>query len=51
MCDHDDGFDGIDWMEIAWAGLLAEQMAEEERERQLLLKNLEPEEEGQEDSE
>jgi hypothetical protein len=49
MCDHEDGFDGFDWEEIALAGALAEEMTAEERERQWLLKQAQPEE--KEDSE
>jgi hypothetical protein len=47
MCDHD----GPDWMDIALAGALAEEMAEAERERQLVRRQVEPElDEGEEDS-
>lgn len=44
MCDHDDGFDGLDWMDIALAGALADEMAEEELEREWLRREIEKEE-------
>jgi hypothetical protein len=40
MCDHNDGFDGLDWQDIALAGALAEEMAEEEKECERLRKDL-----------
>jgi len=49
MGDHDDGFDGPDWMDIALAGALAEEMAEEERERLKIQKEMETEEEDDTD--
>jgi hypothetical protein len=33
MCDHDDGFNGFDWQDIALIGALSESLVEEERER------------------
>jgi hypothetical protein len=44
MCDHEDGFDGIEMEYIGLAGALAEEMAGEERKRQWLLKQVQPEE-------
>jgi len=43
MGDHDDGFDGFDWMDIAWANVLAEQMSEEQKELERLRREMEPE--------
>jgi hypothetical protein len=43
MCDHDDGFDGPDWMDIAIAGALVEEMAKEEKERQQHMKMVQEE--------
>ena len=40
MCDHDYGFDGFDWQDIALAWALAEEMAEEEKGRERLRKDL-----------
>ena len=48
MCDHDDGFDGLDWEDIGLAGALAEEMAEAERERERLRKEVEEEQEKEE---
>ena len=45
MCDHDDGLDGPDWMGIALAGALAEEMADEEREGLKAQKEVEQEQE------
>jgi hypothetical protein len=45
MCDHEDGFDGSDWENIGLIGALAEELGDEERERQSLLKELQPDEE------
>jgi hypothetical protein len=39
MCD----FDGPDWMDIALAGALAEEMAEEQKELERLRRDMEPE--------
>jgi hypothetical protein len=39
MCD----FDGLDWMDIALAGALAEQMAKEQKELEQLRREMEPE--------
>jgi len=47
MCDHDDGYDGLDWEDIALAGALAEEMAEEERERLKAQKEVEKGQEGE----
>ena len=41
MCDHD----GPDWMDIALAGALAEEMAEAEKERERMRKELSENEE------
>ena len=49
MCDHEDGFDGLDWEDVALADALAEEMTAEERERQWLFRQVQPEED--EDSE
>jgi len=43
MCDYEEGFDGFDWEEIAFAGALAEEMTAEGYERQWLLKQVQPE--------
>ena len=43
MCDHDDSFDGPDWMDIALAGSLAAEMADDERERERIRKEMEEE--------
>jgi hypothetical protein len=43
MCDHKDGFDGLDWEDIALAGALAEEIAEEERERERIRREMEGE--------
>jgi hypothetical protein len=51
MCDHDDSFDGPDWMDIALAGALAEEMADEERERLKAQKEVEEEQENDEEDE
>ena len=44
MCD----FDGPDWMDIALAGALAEEMAVEEKERERLRSEVESEQEKDE---
>jgi|OpeIllAssembly_1097287.scaffolds.fasta_scaffold1447533_2 hypothetical protein len=49
MCDHEEGFDGFDWEEIALAGALVEEMTAEGRERQWLLKQVQPEEDEDSD--
>jgi hypothetical protein len=46
MCDHGDGFDGLDWQDIALAGALAEELSEEERERELIRKELTENDDG-----
>jgi hypothetical protein len=49
MCDHD--HDGLDWEDIGLAGALAEEIAEEEKERQRVRRLVEPElDENEEDS-
>jgi hypothetical protein len=45
MCDHDDGFDGFDWQDIALIGALSESIAEEERERERIRREMEEEQE------
>jgi hypothetical protein len=45
MCGHEVGFDGFDWEDIGEIGALAEELAEAERERLWLLKELQPDEE------
>jgi hypothetical protein len=45
MCDHDDGFDGLDWQDIALIGALSESFAEEERERERIRREMEEEQE------
>ena len=49
MCDHDDGFDGFDWQDIALIGALSESLAEEERERERIRKEMEEEQEKDEE--
>ncbi len=44
MCDHEDGFDGMEMEDIGLGGALAEEMAGEDRKRQWLLKQVQPEE-------
>ncbi len=43
MCDYDNSFDGPDWLDIALAGALAEEIAEAERERLKAQKEIEQE--------
>jgi hypothetical protein len=45
MCD----FDGPDWMDIAFAGALAEEIAEAEKEQERLRKEVESEQQKDED--
>jgi hypothetical protein len=45
MCDND----GFDWEDIALAGSLAAEMAEEEKERERIRKEMEEEQEEDED--
>jgi hypothetical protein len=47
MCDHD----GLDWEDIALAGALAEEMAEERKECERIRKEKEEEEEQEKDTE
>jgi hypothetical protein len=49
MCDHDDSFEGPDWMDIALAGSLASEMAEERKECERFRKEMEEEQEKDED--
>jgi hypothetical protein len=49
MCDHDDGFDGLDWEGIALIGALSESLAEEERERLKAQKEVEQEQEKEDE--
>ena len=49
MCDHDDGFDGFDWQDIALIGALSESLAEDERERERIRKEMEEEQEKDEE--
>jgi hypothetical protein len=44
MCNHEDGFGGFSWEDIGIAGAIAEELAHAERERQRLLKQIQPEE-------
>jgi hypothetical protein len=46
MCDHD--HDGVDWKDIGLAGALAEEMADEERERLKAQREVEKEQEDDE---
>ena len=50
MCDHENGFDGFDWENIDLIGTLSEELAEAERERQWLLKQVQPEKNEEPDS-
>ena len=43
MCDHDDGFDGLDWKDIALIGAISENLAEEEKERERNRREMEDE--------
>jgi hypothetical protein len=47
MCDHEDDLGGIDAREMSILLGISEEMAEEERERQRLLKELEPKDEDE----
>ena len=48
MCEHDDGFDGFDWQDIALIGALSESLAEERRECERIGRALEEEQETDE---
>jgi hypothetical protein len=50
MCDHDDGFDGLDWEDIALIGALSESLAVEEKERERIRKEMGGEQEEDEKS-
>ena len=41
MCDHDDGLDGLEWDDIALIGALSESLAEEERKRERIRREME----------
>jgi hypothetical protein len=43
MSDHDDGFGGFDWMDIALIGALSESLAEERKECERIRKEDEEE--------
>jgi hypothetical protein len=45
MCDHDNGFDGLDWEDIALIGALSESLAEERKECERIRRELEEEQE------
>ena len=47
MCDNGNFFDNWDWQDIAMAGFLAEEMADEELERILAEREHEPDDEEQ----
>ena len=49
MCDHDDGFDGFDWQDIALIGALSESLAEERKDCEQIRKEMEEEQEEDED--
>jgi hypothetical protein len=49
MCDHDDGFDGFDWQDLALIGALSESLAEERRECERIRKELEGVEKDEDD--
>jgi len=48
MCDHDDGFDGLDWEDIALIGALSESLAER-KECERIRKEMEEEQEKDEE--
>jgi hypothetical protein len=48
MCDHDDGFDGLDWQDIALAGALVESLAEQRKECERIRREMEEEQEKDE---
>jgi hypothetical protein len=49
MCDHDDGFDGLDWQDLALIGSLTEFLAEERKECEQIRKEVEQEQEKDEE--
>ena len=49
MCDYDNGFDGLDWKDMALIGSLAEFLAEKRKECERLRKDVETEQEKDED--
>jgi hypothetical protein len=49
MWDHDDGFDGFDWQDIALIGALSESLAKERKECERIGRALEEEQEKDED--
>jgi hypothetical protein len=49
MCNHDDSFDGFDWMDIALIAALSECLAEEQKEMERLKRELSKEDENDDD--
>jgi len=43
MCNHENGFEGFDWEDIAMAGALVEELAEDEKKIERIRKEIEEE--------